>query len=242
MKHLICFFLLLYQGWMLLAQTPVNAIYMEFGYVNVPKEDKLFEAMFGYSKYRYYMDEHFIHFEQSADLPPDLKYLFGPGLASSYIFDIHRNELFVCVRLDTVKIRMPSTEKDMEIFEGMLKHDISNTSYPSTETQQLEILGKNTVGYPVAGVYSDTAFLFVHKEINVASHLHKFPMYLSEGPIGPGLVMGRNDPTQTGKMLEFRVIHMELDRPRSLASELGAYTLVSEEEGAKAIQNFLNPK
>lgn len=242
MKHLICFFLLLFQGWMLLAQTPVNAIYMEFGYVNVPKEDKLTQALYGYSRYRYYMDEQFIQFEQSADLPPDLKQLFGPGLSSSYIFDINRNELFLCVTLDSVKIRMPATEKDMEIFEGMLKHEISNISYPNTETQQLEILEKNTVGYPVPGVYSDTAFLFVHKEMNVASHLHKFPMYLPEGPIGPGLVMGRNDPTKNGLTLEFRVIYMELDRPKSLAAELGAFTLVTEEAGQEAIRKFLSLK
>ncbi|MBL7807446.1 MAG: hypothetical protein JNN28_06520 [Saprospiraceae bacterium] len=242
MKHLICFFLLFFQGWILAAQSPVNAIYMEFGYVNLQNEDKFIQAMYGYARYRYYMDEHFIHFEQSADLPPDLKYLFGPGLTSSYIFDIHRNELFVCVTLDSVKIRMPSTEKDMEIFEGMLKHNISNTSYPSTKTQQLEILEKNTVGYPVAGVYSDTAFLFVHKEINLANHLHQFPMYLPEGPIGPGLVMGRNDPTKNGLTLEFRVIYMELDRPKSLAAELGAFTLVTEEAGQEAIRKFLSLK
>ncbi|HAD14397.1 MAG TPA: hypothetical protein DCF33_18400 [Saprospirales bacterium] len=137
---------------------------------------------------------------------------------------------------------MPATEKDLAVFEQMLKHDINNTSYNNKETRQLEILGKKTVGYPIPGIYSDTAFLFVHKEINVSNHLHKFPWYRPKGPIGPGLIMGRNDQIPNGLLLEFRVIHMELDRPRSLASELGAYTLVSEEEGAKAIQNFLNPK
>ncbi len=242
MKRSLIFLILLFKAWILPAQSKVQSIFMEFGYVNLPK-DPLIETMYGSTKYRFYMDEKFILFQTMTNPKPLMGQSFGPGLNMSYIMDRNSKVLFLCAILDTIKLRMSGDEGDIQYIEETLQ---SNRKVGLTilgkQDQEVTILNKLATRYLAAGTFSDSAYLFIHEHLRFAKHLRQFPMCISTGKGATGLLLGRDDILHNGTTLEFRALELELNQPRDIPSIMNEYQLVTKEEGELAIKKFMNPE
>jgi hypothetical protein len=218
------------------SQTVAKSIFIEYGYVNLSKDVEGLQAMFGYTKYMVYDDDKFLKVESYQDLPAEEVQKMGPGIRSSYIKEKASNELYLCVSLDSLHIRMKADEEERSSFQAMTQtYQMGSEAVYATGDKKLDIQGFNCNEILIAGKYSDTLSAFVANQIVLDTSIADFPLYA----VSHGLILGR-DEILGNIVLEFRAKKLEINQPRDFSAELTAYTLVTKEAGEAMLKEAFN--
>lgn len=213
-------------------QTLAKSIFVEYGYVNLSEKVEGLYSMFGYTKYMVYDDDKFLKVESYQDLPEEEIQKIGPGLRSSYIKEKATDELYLCVSLDSLRLRMKAGEEERTSFQGMMEtYKLGSESVYSTGNKKLDIQGFNCNEILIAGRYSDSISAYVTHQIVLDAGIADFPLFATSH----GLILGR-DEILGNIVLEFRAIKMEINLPRDFTAELASYPLVTKEEGEKLLK------
>lgn len=215
------------------SQTVAKSLFVEYGYVNLSTEVEGLQAMFGYTKYNVYGDDKFIKIESYQDLPPEEAQKIGPGMRSSFIKEKTSNELYVCISLDSLRIRMKAGEEEQGSFQGMLDtYKSGSEAVYATGEKKLDIQGFNCGEILIAGQYSDSISAYVANQIVLDATISDFPLFAASH----GLILGR-DEIFGNIVLEFRAIKLEFNQPKDCAKELSSYLLVTKEQGEEMLKN-----
>ncbi|GAB4491774.1 MAG: hypothetical protein OHK0019_12490 [Saprospiraceae bacterium] len=223
------------------AQTIANSIFVEYGYPNIPKDSTTIHMMFGYSKYRIYADDKFVKVETFQDLPEEMAKEMGAGLRSSFIKERASGDVFICVVLDSLLIRLKGGEKEQATFKEVTETFNSGTAAVFGKgNKRADIQGFSCEQYWVKGTYSDTVSAYVTDRVVLEPTVKDFPLYVAGEGKNYGLMLGRDEVLWNGYTLEFRALKVEINQPRDLAKELASYKLVTEEEGDKLIRDWFS--
>lgn len=223
------------------AQTVANSIFAEYGYPNIPKDSATIHMMFGYSKYRIYADDKFVKVETFQDLPEEMAKEMGAGLRSSFIKERASGDVFICVVLDSVLIRLKGGEEEQATFRVVTATFNSGTAAIFGKgSKNADIQGFSCEQYLVKGTYSDTVSAYVTDRVVLGPTVKDFPLYVAGEGKSYGLMLGRDEVLWNGYTLEFRALKVEINQPRDVAKELNSYRLVTEEEGDKLIKDWFS--
>lgn len=188
--------------------------------------------MFGYTKYRVYDDEKILKIESFQDLPEEDVKKMGPGLRSSFIREKRGNELFLCISLDSLHIRMKAGEEEQSSFQEMVAtYNAGSDAVFGNGAKKPDIQGFSCKEIQVAGKYSDTIAAFVTNQIVLDPAIADFPLFAASH----GMILGR-DEVLGDNLLEFRAIKLEINQPRDYSSELASYQLVTKEQGEEMLK------
>jgi hypothetical protein len=222
-------------------QTVANSLFVEYGYPNIPKDSTTIQTMFGYSKYRVYADDKYVKVEVFQDLPEEMTMELGAGLRSSFIKERASDEVFLCVMLDTLLIRLKGREKERASFKEVTETFNSGTSAVFGKgDKKADIQRFPCQQYLVKGTYSDTVSAYVTDRVMLGPTVKDFPLYVAGDGKSYGLMLGRDEVLWNGYTLEFRALKVEINQARDLAKELASYKLVTEEEGDKLIKDWFS--
>ncbi len=218
-------------------QTVAKSILVEYGYPNIPKENAGLQTMFGVTKYLVYADDKYLKIESYQDLTAEQAKQIGPTLRSLFVKDRRTNELFLCVSLDTLFIRMKGGEQEKTLFKGMTEtFNAGSEAFRGTGPKKADIQGYACNEVLVKGKFSDTISAFVAYQIVLDPVIKDFPLYVAKGEKSFGLMLGRDEILWDGKVIEFRALKLEINQPKEVESELAMYRLVSKEEGERAVK------
>ena len=224
------------QAW---SQTVANSIFAEYGYPAIPKDSAILQNMYGYSKFRVYADERFVKVEAFQDLPKEQLDVMGAGLRSVFIKDRSSGNVFICVALDTLLIRMRGGETEQASFREMTEAFNSGTAavFPKS-AGQVNILDFPCRQYLVKGTFADSVTAYLTDRVVLGKGISDFPMYVSGEGKNYGLLLGRDEKLWNDYILAFRALKVEINQPRDVAKELASYKLVTEEEGDQMIKDW----
>ena len=221
------------------SQTVANSIFTEYGYPNIPKDSTTIQTMYRFSKFRVYADDKFIKVEAFQDLPEEKLEELGAGLRSSFIKERASGEVFLCVALDTLLIRLKGGEKEQASFKEVTEtFNSGSAAVYAKGSKKLDIQGFSCQQYLVKGAFQDTVSAYVTDRVVLGPTIKDFPLYVAGEGKNYGLLLGRDEVMWNGYVLEFRALKVEINQPRDLAKELASYKLVTEEEGDKMIQDW----
>lgn len=224
------------QAW---SQTVANSIFAEYGYPAIPKDSTILQTMYGYSKFRVYTDDLFFKVEAFQDLPEENLEELGAGLRSVFIKDRKSGNVFICVALDTLLIRMRGGETEQASFREMTEaFNSGTTSVLPKSAGQVDIIGYPCRQYLVKGTFTDSVTAYLTDRIMLGKGISDFPMYVSGEGKNYGLLLGRDETLWNGYTLAFRALRFEINQPRDVAKELASYKLVTEEEGDQMIKDW----
>lgn len=223
------------------AQTTANSIFAEYGYPNIPKDSTTIYTMYGYSKYRVYADDKFVKVETFQDLPEEQLMELGAGLRSSFIKERASGDVFICVTLDTLLIRLKGGEKEKATFQEMSEtFNSGSAAIYGKGNKTADIQGFKCQQYLVKGAFQDTVSAYVTERVVLGTTIRDFPLYVAGDGKNYGLLLGRDEVMWNGYMLEFRALNVEINQPRDIAKELASYKLVTEEEGDQIIKDWFS--
>ncbi len=223
------------------AQTTANSIFAEYGYPNIPKDSTAIYTMFGFSKFRVYADDKYIKVETYQDLPEEQLEELGAGLRSVFIKERASGDVYICVALDTLLIRMKGGEKEQASFREMTEtFNSGSAAVYGKGDKKTEIQGYNCRQYLVKGAFRDTVSAFLTTQVVPAAAIKDFPLYVSGGGQDYGLMLGRDEILWNDYTLEFRALNLEINKPQNVAQEMASYRLVTEEEGDQLIQSWFS--
>lgn len=223
------------------SQTTANSISAEYGYPNIPKDSTTIFTMFGYSKFRVYADDKFVKVEAFQDLPEEKLEELGAGLRSVFIKDRTSGNVFICVALDTLLIRMRGGEKEEASFQEMTATFNSGSSAVYAKgNKSMVIQGFDCQQYLVKGAFRDTISAYLTTQVVLGPTIKDFPLYVSGSGKEFGLMLGRDEILWNDYTLEFRALKLDINRPLNVARELASYKLVTEEEGDQMIKDWFS--
>lgn len=218
-------------------QTLAKSILVEYGYPNIPHENAGLFTMFGITKYRVYADEKYLKIETYQEMSPEQAKQIGPTLRSNMVKDRVTNELFLCISLDTLHVRMKGGPEEQTVFNGMTEtFNAGSEAFRGTGSKKIYIQGLSCNEVLVKGKFADTISAFVAPQIVLDPSIKDFPMYVAKGDKTFGLMMGRDEVLWDGNIIEFRATKLEVNPHIEISNELAIYQLVTKEEGEKRIK------
>lgn len=233
--------ILLFLAFQTQAQTVANSIFAEYGYPNIPKDSATIQTMFGFSKFRAYADDKYIKVEAFQDLPEEQLEELGAGLRSVFIKERASGDVYICVALDTLLIRLKGGEKEQASFREMTEtFNSGSAAVYGKGRKTLDIQGFTCQQYLVKGALSDTVSAFLTTQVVPGAAIRDFPLYVSGGGQDYGLMLGRDEILWNNYTLEFRALKLEINKPQNVAKEMASYRLVTEEEGDQLIQAWFS--
>ncbi len=241
-KHLSFSFLIVLLTMSAVAQAQsAGAIYIEYGYPEISKDDQAMMAMYGYAKYRVYADDKFLSVENLQDLPANMSSETGAGLRTSFTKDRKTNEVFLCMSVGDDRIRKKADQEEREQFDVMTRMFATNDRNVLIMTnQRKEINGYNCHQYLILREETaDTLMVYLTPAINPGPAVKDFPMRLAANGEFYGVILGRDDKAWDGSTLAFRALNIELNKPKNMGAELASYRTVTEEEGNAIIKTWM---
>lgn len=239
MRHPIFVILLSMLATPLFSQTEATSIYAEFRYVNVPKEKTDLYNLFGLTQYKVYADGQFLKFETYQEIPLQDSNVKGPTLRTSFIKERETNEIYLCVSLDTLSIRMKAGAAERSSFQQTTQaFNSGGKSVRAMGNRQLGIQGYSCIELIVAGKFSDNISAFVTDQIQLAPSIRDFPLFIGSTEKTYGLMLGRDELVK-GQILELRAVALEVNQPKNLYAEMATYQLVTQEQGDVMMKSLL---
>lgn len=221
------------------SQTVAQSIFAEYGYPNIPEDSTAIFTMFGYSKYRLYADDKFVQIETFQDLPAEQLQGLGAGLRSVFVKERASGDVFICVTLDSLRIRMKGGEKEQASFREVTEtFNSGSAAVYGKGSKKIDIQGYGCEQYLVKGAFRDTVPAYLTRQVTPGPAIKDYPLYVSGGGQDYGLMLGRDEVLWNDYTLEFRALAIEINKPRDVAVELASYRLVTEEEGDKLIKEW----
>lgn len=239
MRHPVFMILLVLMATPLFSQTEASSIYAEFRYVNIPKEKADLYNLFGLTQYKVYADAQFLKFETYQDIPLQDPNGKGPTLRTSFILERVSGEIYLCVSLDTLSIRMKAGAAERSSFQQTTQaFNSGSKSVRAMGNRQLDIQGFSCNELMVAGKFSDNISAYVTDQIQLAPMIRDFPLFIGSPEKTYGLMLGRDELVK-GQILELRAVTLEINQPKNLYAELATYQLVTQEEGDLRMKSLL---
>lgn len=241
MRHSALLFCLFCTAGSVCAQTFADALFVEYGYPNISKDSVAIHTMYGYSKFRVYGDAKYVQVEAYQDLPKEQLEALGAGLRSVFVLERASGDVYICVALDTLRIRMKGGEKERASYRQMTEAFNSGAANMYGQGPgSRKILDYYCREFLTSGQMSDTTSIYLTPDIALGEQLLDCPTYVSVGGKNYGLILGRDEVLWNKYILEFRALKVEINRPRDVAAQLAAYQLVTEEEGDRMIGEWFN--
>jgi hypothetical protein len=223
------------------SQTVANSIFAEYGYPNIPKDSTTIQTMYGFSKFRVYADDKFVKVEAFQDVPEEQLEELGAGLRSSFIKERASGDVYICVTLDTLLIRLKGGEKEKATFQEITEtFNSGSAAIYGKGNKTTDIQGFGCQEYLVKGAFQDTVSAYVTDRVVLGPTIRDFPLYVAGEGKNYGLLLGRDEVVWNGYVLEFRALKVEINQPRNMGKELASYQLVTEAEGDKIIQDWFS--
>lgn len=231
----------LFLAFQLKSQTIAHSIFTEYGYPNIPKDSTSLQNMYGYSKFRVFADDKFVKIEAFQDLPEEMAQEMGAGLRSSFIKVRSSGDIFICVMLDTLLIRLKGGPKEQASFKEITEtFNSGSAAVHGKGDSKIEIQGFSCQQYYVKGAFRDTVSAYVTDRVVLGPAIKDFPMYVAGESGSLGLMLGRDEMLWNNYLLQFRALKVEINQPRNIEKELASYKLVTEAEGDQMIQDWFS--
>lgn len=221
------------------SQSVASSVFIEYGYPNIPEDSVVLHMMYGMTKYRAYADEHFLVIESFQDLPEEQRKIMGNGLQSMFIKERRTDDLFLCVTLDSLRLRMKGREKELASFQKLIEtYNSVNAPIFGKGLRSLDIAGHASREFLIKGSFTDTISAYLADQIILADNIKDFPMQVANEEGEYGVLLGRDEVLWNGSLIEFRATNVEINKPKDIASELQSFELCSKEEGEKKIKAY----
>ena len=241
MPRFVVFFCLFCTAGSVRAQTFADALFIEYGYPNIPKDSVTIRMMYGDSKFRVYGDDKYVQVEAYQDLPKEQLEALGAGLRSVFIVERTSGDVYICVALDSLRIRMKGGDKEKASYRQMTEAFNSGAANMYGQGPgKRDILGYRCQEFLTSGQMSDTISIYLNQDIALGEQVGDFPTWVSIAGKNYGLILGRDETLWNNYVLEFRALQVEINRPRDVAAQLASYQLVTEEEGDRLIGEWFS--
>lgn len=218
------------------AQSSGNALYIEYGYPNIPERDPQLMSGYGYARYRVYADDRFISVENAQVLPEGE----NQGLRSGFIQDRQGGEVYLCVEVGQERFRKRTNAQETEMFHDLTTRMPKGMMNLIGTNKTERILGHDCLQYwLIPEGQTDTMVVYLNNRLVPASGVRNFPMAVHQGGEFHGVVLGRDDKTDKGQVIPFRALSIDINKPKDIAAVLAGYRTVSEEEGNTILQRWI---
>lgn len=232
-NHLLFFFALLVAPCIAQQSNKIitpKSVYVEFAYVDIPEEDQLQKMMFGNTRLKIYSDARYSMLESVQQT--------NGGLKSVVIRDNKSGDTYICVEMDTLKIKMKQedTNKLADLF-GM-PNDSTQTWKSLGDFKQpiMEYTARDwLISNPDAGDYH----IFISDRITPAEDMSQSPLFIYRDGKYLGMMLGYDRQPYGSFTLHMRAVAIETDRPKDIGAELAAFRTVTEAEGNTLLQKAI---
>ncbi len=218
-------------------QIAAKSIWAEYGFPNISKDSVAMYTMYGITRYRMYADDQYIRMETYQNLSEEQLKAYGPTMRSIMVKERASNDVFLCISMDDLQIKMKGEEKERESFKQMMdRFNSENHNVYAKSGKTTDVLGYSCAEILIKGTNTDTVSCFVTTQIALDPSISDFPLYVSNQGVLQGLMLGRNELAWNGQTLEFRATQLKINEPLDLKAELEKFNLVSNEKGNELLK------
>ena len=221
------------------SQTVAKTIWAEYGFPNISKDSVAMYTMYGITRYRMYADDQYIRMETYQNLSEEQQKAYGPTMRSIMVKERASNDVFLCISMGDLQIKMKGEEKERESFQKMMdRFNSDDINVYAKGTKTADIQGYNCSELLIQGSNGDTISCFVSNQITLDPSISDFPLYVNSPGTLQGLMLGRNEIAWNGQTLEFRATKLEINQPLNVKAELKKFKLVSREKGNELMKEI----
>jgi hypothetical protein len=223
-------------GFAMNAQPTARPLYIEYGYPGIPDTDVALKSVYGDTRYRVYADDRYTSVENAPLMPGEA----AKGLRSGFIQDRRSGEVYLCVEAGQERFRKRANTEETELFE-LLTARMYQGEMSLIGTNKIQrIMDRDCLQYWLIPKGStDTMVVYLNNRLLPSSAVRNFPMAVYQGGEFHGVVLGRDDRTDDGRVIPFRALAIDVDQPQDVAAALAGYRTVSEAEGNTILQRWL---
>ena len=221
------------------SQTVAKSIWAEYGYPNISKDSTVMYTMYGITRYRLYADDQYIQLETYQNLSEEQQKAYGPPMRSMMVKERATNDVYLCISMDELQIKMKGEEKERESFKQMMEtfNSVELNVYAKSD-KAVDIQGYNCTELFIQGANTDTVSCFVTNQIALDPSISDFPFYIRNKEELKGLILGRDEQAWNGQTIEFRAIQLKINEPLDVKAELKKFKSVTREKGNQLMKEL----